>query len=304
MKTKKIYKATKNLNYYLKIMPLIISDIISKKLRRKSNYKKINYAKENLYFFLKKIKNKWKISNSDLSLIIEQLSPENTVLSGPFIGMKYPSQKSYGSAIWPKILGTYEAELHSIIERICKDNYSKIVDIGCAEGYYAVGLAQRLPNARVFGFDINKCAQEMCQEMSTLNNVQDQITLSGEFSLDLLSEIPYDHKNGIIISDCEGSEHQIFDRKSIYWNILIDNYDLLIEAHEFLKPGITNHLIEIFSTSHDIEVIPSTDDLLRPMIYHLKFLDNQPDNVKIALMAEGRPQRMEWLYLKRKNLSM
>ena len=67
------------------------------------------------------------------------------VLNGPFEGMQYPNFESYGSASWPKLLGTYESELTNAILAKKDTDYSSIVDIGCAEGYYAVP-GQDVPN--------------------------------------------------------------------------------------------------------------------------------------------------------------
>ena len=38
------------------------------------------------------------------------ISPNLTVLHGPFRGMRYPEMRSVGSALFPKILGSYERE--------------------------------------------------------------------------------------------------------------------------------------------------------------------------------------------------
>ena len=52
----------------------------------------------------------------------------------------------------PKLLCCYEAELHPAIERAAARNPQLIVTIGCAEGYYAVGMARVLLAARVHAF--------------------------------------------------------------------------------------------------------------------------------------------------------
>src|SRR6478672_6897407 len=72
-----------------------------------------------------------------------KIAPGLVVQHGPFKGMKYPGVNSVGSALIPKLLGSYERELHPLIDSICAGQYDQVVDIGCAEGYYAVGLAMR-----------------------------------------------------------------------------------------------------------------------------------------------------------------
>src|SRR5205809_6967395 len=51
----------------------------------------------------------------------DALGPEPTVLAGPFRGLGYPAQASWGSAFLPKLLGTYERELRSEERRVGKE---------------------------------------------------------------------------------------------------------------------------------------------------------------------------------------
>ena len=60
------------------------------------------------------------------------------VISGPFAGMQYVNT-SVGSALEPKILGTYELELHDVFERLLDKDFAAIVNVGAGEGYLAVG---------------------------------------------------------------------------------------------------------------------------------------------------------------------
>src|SRR6266446_5569422 len=64
------------------------------------------------------------------------------VPKGPFAGMRY-IDNAFGSAYVPKLLGIYERELNDCIERACALSFPLIIDIGAAEGYYAIGMALR-----------------------------------------------------------------------------------------------------------------------------------------------------------------
>ena len=83
------------------------------------------------------------------------------VRSGPFAGMRYVDT-SVGSCFIPKLLGTYECELASKVEWICRQQPKLIIDIGAAEGYYAIGLAIRMPNARVVAFEQDRQGRRHC----------------------------------------------------------------------------------------------------------------------------------------------
>ncbi|MDB4621386.1 hypothetical protein OAG82_00885 [Rubripirellula sp.] len=85
--------------------------------------------------------------------IINQ-SPEKspTILSGPFNGMKWPAAEHPKSYSAQMLLGTYELEIHPWIENACNGSYDLIIDIGAAEGFYAVGMAMRNPEIPVIAY--------------------------------------------------------------------------------------------------------------------------------------------------------
>jgi len=76
----------------------------------------------------------------------------STVAAGPFAGIRldYEFFPVYAS---PKFLGTYKRELHRVIERAIQLRPKYILNVGCVEGFYAVGLAIQLSDAEVFAAD-------------------------------------------------------------------------------------------------------------------------------------------------------
>lgn len=97
-----------------------------------------------------------------------------TVQTGPFAGMKYDGRAT-GSTAAPKLIGSYESEIAPWIEQLCADSYDCVIDIGCAEGYYAVGMALRSPASKVVAFDIDSTARALCTELARLNGVSERI---------------------------------------------------------------------------------------------------------------------------------
>src|ERR1041384_6716299 len=94
------------------------------------------------------------------------------VSGGPFAGAKI-SQHSTGSELLPKLLGTYELELHGVIEEFIAANYNALINVGCSEGFYAVGFAVRWKEraATVLAFDSNPAALEITREVAADNGV-------------------------------------------------------------------------------------------------------------------------------------
>lgn len=218
------------------------------------------------------------------------LFKEMRVLHGPFKGMKYPSFKSVGSTLYSKLVGSYEWEIHAVIESYCTKDYKEIIDVGCAEGYYAVGLAMRLPNAKIYAYDAKPEAQTLCKEMAMLNGVSDKVMVHGFLTPEELRKFPF--TKGLIICDCEGFEKMLFTKENVS---SLKSVDLLIEAHDFIDITISTYLTDLFSPTHNIQVIKSIDDIEKAKTYHFEETEGLTLQQKRKIFKEGRPTIMEWL---------
>ena len=234
--------------------------------------------------------------SSIVSDAIQAVCPDLVIRHGVFKGMKYPQMKSIGSALFPKLLGTYERELQPVVERICGENYTEIVNVGCGEGYYAIGLALRIPKAKVYAYDIDDEAIRLCEEMARLNKV-DQRVFTGSFC-DTATLNTISLTKGLIFCDCEGFEKQLFTKDSAD---ALSNCDLIIEVHDFIDITISSYIHDLFADSHEIEIIESLDDIKKAKTYNYKEIERYDLATRRTLLAELRPSIMEWFYLKARN---
>jgi len=92
------------------------------------------------------------------------------VMQGPLQGLDFLPQSAEGCHI-AKLLGCYEQPLQPFIEEAINAQYPTVLNIGCAEGYYAVGMARRMMNTRVLAYDLNPTAQTTCAELAAKNGV-------------------------------------------------------------------------------------------------------------------------------------
>lgn len=224
---------------------------------------------------------------------LRSISPDLTVKHGPFKGMRYLEEKAIGSALVPKILGSYERELHQVLEKICTEEYSEIVDIGCAEGYYAVGLAMRIPMAKIYAYDTNSDAINLCKQMARMNNVVERLTTGSFCDAKTLRSISVTQK-ALIISDCEGYEKNLFTKEIVPF---LAHHDLLIEVHDFIDIEISSMIRQCFQNTHLITVIQSIDDITKAHSYYYEELRDYGLAARRHLLAEGRPHIMEWFYM-------
>ena len=225
----------------------------------------------------------------------EQLVPDLAVANGPFKGLRYPSGLSVNSVLLPKLLGSYESELHSVLGELLQNGYNTVVDVGCAEGYYAVGFALRLPHAQVYAYDIDPHARQKCAEMARLNGVADRLHV-GEFcNEEALKSIPLGER-ALILSDCEGYEGSLFNPQSAEFLL---NHDVIIETHDFIDIELSVKMRNAFAGTHHVRSIKSLDDIEKAHTFNHPALAPYSTWDKFRILRENRPAIMEWLVMTR-----
>jgi hypothetical protein len=211
------------------------------------------------------------------------------VMSGPFSGMVLLPDAAWGDGdIAPKLLGCYESELHPAVTKAIGRNPKTVINIGCAEGYYAVGMARALPNARVLAFDTEPNAQAICKRAAAANQVSNRVAVEGSCSIDTLRRILTGNDRPVLIVDCEGAELQLMNPVEIPD---LRRCDVIIECHDFVNPAITKTLQQRFATSHDIEnIIEASRDPNKFLpLQRMQSID------RWIAINEGRPATMNWL---------
>ena len=222
-----------------------------------------------------------------LDILARQVSGAtgSKVAAGPFCGMRldyelFPVHAS------PKFLGTYEQELHSVIEKAIQLHPKYVLNIGCAEGFYAVGLAIRLNNAQVFAADADPKALSATTKNAELNGVSARvhpvgIIRAGQFSRYLKADA------SLLVMDCEGAEFNLLDPAN---DPILLRTNMLVEIHhEF---GDKREIIRRFAGTHNIiEIIPSIRTASEILVGPIKGID------MLRAADERRGYQTEWLFL-------
>lgn len=204
---------------------------------------------------------------------------------GPFAGMLYMAAAAKNRLILPKLLGTYECELHDIVAYVQKAGYDTIVDVGCGEGYYTTGLALTT-NARILAYDAEKRELEFARGMATANGVAAQIDFRRWCTPEELLKVARESNRLFVLSDCEGYEIELFTEAAV---ARLKNADILIEMHGDVKEELMRRL----ERDHTLQVIPfdRANRGRRPE------LDEMPEEDRVRAVDECRfPQ--EWLWAK------
>jgi hypothetical protein len=219
------------------------------------------------------------------------------VRSGPFKGMKY-IRRSCGSCYIPKILGIYERELYPLIEEAVTAKYDLIIDIGAAEGYYAVGMAMRCPDARVIGYELEPRGQAMLKEMTQLNGQEHHVEIRAKCEPQMLQLDLASAQRPLVICDCEGYEEVLLDPEKLPD---LKKAAVLVELHDFIVAGVTQKLMQRFGETHTIREIIQTDRSPADYPYRSLYTRMLPRRYLDWAVSEWRPVRMSWLLMTPKN---
>lgn len=214
------------------------------------------------------------------------------ILSGPFKGMRYINEVGAG-LFTPKWLGSYEEELHSVLHSAFKKNYVVILNVGAAEGYYAVGFAREFPDAAVFAFDVNSFTRRQAEKIAEINQAVN-VTVSGRLTHRNLERLAATGKT-LMICDIEGDEFLLLNPRRAP-SLL--KCDFLAEIHGFggvPAPIVRSKIITLFQNTHHItEIRMATRDLIH---YHRITENKLTRNELMDALNEHRGYPQTWLWM-------
>jgi hypothetical protein len=172
------------------------------------------------------------------------------VFAGPFRGMELSPAMIRGR-VAPILLGTYEWELHDAIEVALAKPYKNVINVGCSNGYYAVGFAMRMPEAKIFAYDTDPEAQANCKALAALNGVEDRVVIGGAFTGAEFEK--FAGEETLVFMDVDTAERELLDVERAP---VLKNMDVIVELHDCIVPALSTVLPFRFAPTHDVRVIP------------------------------------------------
>lgn len=220
--------------------------------------------------------------------VVERIG--DRVLEGPCAGLRYPADRlAEVDAPIAKLVGTYERQLHEPLARAVDAGRGPFVDIGCADGYYAVGLARRRADLDVRAFDLAPSARSLCAALAALNGCADRVTIGGRCESRSMRALALDE--ALVLADIEGAEFELFGAEMVS---LLRGALVIVELHRPIDDPACRALRRRFERTHEADVL-SEDVPDSDAIAALSFLS--PEERSMAT-SESRGQRDQtWLAL-------
>ncbi|MFA5040884.1 MAG: hypothetical protein WC464_04540 [Bdellovibrionales bacterium] len=218
----------------------------------------------------------------------------STVAYGPFRGMKLSKHPRWSYADRASImLGLYEKEVLESLQKV-PPSYKTFIDLGAADGYYAVGVLINNMFERSYAFEISEEGQSVIKQTAALNGVSDRIAVGGKADKDFFKHLPADELGRtVVLSDIEGGEFDLFDEA--VFGVLKDAI-FIIELHDWFfedGPARLQKLKDAAKKTHEISAFTTgSRDLSQ-----FKELATFHDIDRWLICVEGRKRLMTWLRL-------
>jgi hypothetical protein len=212
------------------------------------------------------------------------------IWGGPFQGMQYVKSATEGALI-PRLLGTYESELHPHLAAFAAEGLDCVIDVGCAEGYYAVGLARMMPDIRVHAFDIDERARAFCTDLAARNGVSDRVSIGGEFKPDGFEA--FAGQRVLVMVDAEGAELDILQPEL---SPALAGMNIIVETHDVYRRDALATMKARFAPTHDIVQVNTGWKVLEgpPWLLEMTHLD------QLIAVWEWRRAPTPWLVMRPK----
>ena len=211
--------------------------------------------KQNLLLELLRLLGRWR--SQMLSNTFVSMEGGARIWGGPFAGMEYVHEATEGALI-PRLLGTYECELHPHLTALAAEGLDTIIDVGCAEGYYAVGLARMMPGVQVHAHDIDERARLACTDLAARNGLSDRVIVGGEFRPQDFNA--FAGRRVLVMVDAEGAELDILQPDL---GPALADMNIIVETHDLFRRGALATLMERFGATHDIVRVDSGPKVLQ-----------------------------------------
>jgi len=165
------------------------------------------------------------------------------VQGGPFKGM------IYHSPTLPMLLGTYEMETYQAIEHIRNFEVKRVINIGAAAGFYAIGFARLFPNSTIHAFEMVAEFAEMMRQNAARNSVLDHIISRGICTVTDLAQLTESPGLSLVVIDVEGAELDLLDMVKAPG---LEDSLVFVELHDIHQPGCAENIRDRFRETHDI----------------------------------------------------
>jgi hypothetical protein len=213
---------------------------------------------------------------------------------GPFAGMILLDDPRWGQPDQAAmIFGMYEQE---VLENLANapPQFRTFVDIGAADGYYAVGLVKCGKVDRAICFEAHPQGRATIARLAEQNGVSDKVTILGaasEHFVDMLNAYKVNSGETMVLVDIEGAEFKVLTEK-VFASLRSSMIIVETHAHIYDDPEAEMDLLRkrASRTHRSTSWYPGARN---PSVF--KELEDFPETDRWIICSEGRYEIQQWL---------
>ena len=213
---------------------------------------------------------------------------------GPFRGMQLSNQTWWGKLdLGSQVLGLYESEILGAIELMGASDFKFFIDIGAADGYYAVGMLVSEKVQEVICYEANELGRATIERNWIANKSPGKLRVLGEATeasiLSLQAEVLED---AFVLIDIEGYEFNLLTGPVL---AALSQSTVIIEVHNWVEnfQELYAQLLRRADQYFEIQILPRQ----QAQTVNLPELRDFTDDNRLLLTSERRPCVMRFLKL-------
>lgn len=211
---------------------------------------------------------------------------------GPFAGLQLNRETWWGKLdLAAQCLGLYEKEILNFIADIEPGEYERFIDIGAADGYYAIGLLLSGKVAQTMCFEITPKGREVIAKNWQQNGAPGELQIYAEATAASLAALQAKHREkALVLVDIEGGEFDFLTEATLS---LLQTCTLIIEVHHWVDDFLPRYqaLLKRAQKMFEVTIIAPAERAT----LHLAELRDLTDDNRLLLTSERRPGVMRFL---------
>ena len=213
------------------------------------------------------------------------------VQNGVFKNLKINKDVTWGRGdIASKIYGFYENKIQEKLKEIKKPI---LIDIGAADGFFAIGCLYSKLSKYCYAFEQNETSRLALRKTAEINKVTNQISIMGKVdNQSFLSSLPnnLELSKTVILCDIEGEEYDFFSETILK---KLKKCNLIIEIHNESSNSKETTLLKLAKKYFNVNILlDNNKDMSEITILH-----NLNDIDRNLIACEGRSYIGKWWHL-------
>ena len=219
---------------------------------------------------------------------------DGNVKYGPFKGLRLDRNTWWGKLdLGSQCLGLYEKEILNLIESTPAGHYSTFIDIGAADGYYAIGMLVSAKINKTICFELTEKGRAVIAENWKNNHSPGELTILGAANAESFATLKADDlSNAFVLVDVEGAEFDLLTDDVLHQ---LKACTIVIEIHHWIDNFLDQYNAFLRNASRYFEL--ETIARVERETSNLPELRDFTDDSRLLLTSERRPGMMRFLKL-------